>query len=153
LWTVPRRITKSTFCSRVTSATGLPVTAMMSASLPGSIGPMSLVSYQDARPWARSIKQRVESRQMPPWHIDRTIGIQEFKNDGGLSDEQIATIVNWVDGGTPLGDPKDMPPAITFPDPNRWQLADSLGTPDVPEVHMAIHDESFRYAMVATVSS
>src|SRR4026209_1958992 len=48
---------------------------------PGSIGPMSLVAYQDARPWARSIKQRVESRQMPPWHIDRSVGIQKFKND------------------------------------------------------------------------
>ena len=54
---------------------------------------MSLVTYQDARPWARSIKQRVESRQMPPWHIDRSVGVQNFKNDMSLTDEQVATIV------------------------------------------------------------
>src|SRR5688500_16371794 len=45
---------------------------------PGSIGPMSLVTYQDARPWARSIKNRVAARQMPPWHIDRSVGVQKF---------------------------------------------------------------------------
>ena len=60
---------------------------------PGSIAPMSLRTFQEARPWARSIKARVEARQMPPWHIDKTVGIQEFKNDRSLSDEQIATIV------------------------------------------------------------
>src|SRR3954452_15080544 len=65
---------------------------------PGSIGPMSLVTYQDARPWARSIKQRVESRQMPLWHIDRSVGVQKFKNDMSLTDDQVATIVEWVDG-------------------------------------------------------
>ena len=59
---------------------------------PGSIGPMSLVNYQDARPWARSIKNRVESRQMPPWHVDRSVGVQHFKNDMSLSDEQVATV-------------------------------------------------------------
>jgi len=53
---------------------------------PGSIGPMSLVTYQDSRPWARSIKSRVQSRQMPPWHIDRSVGVQKFKNDMSLSD-------------------------------------------------------------------
>ncbi len=52
---------------------------------PGSIGPMSLVTYQDARPWARSIKQRVETRQMPPWHIDRSVGVTKFKNDMSLT--------------------------------------------------------------------
>ena len=74
---------------------------------PGSIGPMSLVTYQDARPWARSIKQRVESRQMPPWHIDRSVGVQKFKNDMSLTDEQVATIVAWVDGGALEGNPAD----------------------------------------------
>jgi hypothetical protein len=49
---------------------------------------MSLVTFQDARPWARSIKSRVESRQMPPWHIDRSVGVQKFKNDMSLTDEQ-----------------------------------------------------------------
>ena len=74
---------------------------------PGSIGPMSLVKYSDARPWARSIKQRVESRQMPPWHIDRSIGVKKFKNDMSLSDEQVATIVAWVDGGALEGNAAD----------------------------------------------
>jgi hypothetical protein len=46
---------------------------------PGSIAPMSLLTYQDARPWARSIKQKVVAREMPPWHIDRNIGITKFK--------------------------------------------------------------------------
>src|SRR5579871_2841483 len=57
---------------------------------PGSIGPMSLLTYQDARPWARSIKQQVVQRNMPPWYIDRTVGIQQFKNDISLTDAEIA---------------------------------------------------------------
>src|SRR6266576_1215517 len=77
---------------------------------PGSIAPMSLITYQDVRPWARSIKERVAARQMPPWHIDKTVGVQKFKNDMSLSDEQIATIVAWIDGGALQGDPKDLPP-------------------------------------------
>ena len=78
---------------------------------PNSIAPMSLVTFQDARPWARSIKDRVSTRQMPPWHIDKSVGVQQFKNDMSLSDEQIDTIVRWVDGGSLQGDPKDLPPA------------------------------------------
>src|SRR5205085_10663930 len=68
---------------------------------PDSIAPMSLVTYEEARPWARSIKTRVSDRQMPPWNIDKGIGIQEFKNDRSLSDEQIATIARWIDNGAP----------------------------------------------------
>ena len=60
---------------------------------PNSIAPMSLITYQEARPWARSIKERVATRQMPPWHIDKTVGVQHFKNDISLSDDQIDTIV------------------------------------------------------------
>src|SRR5437879_380457 len=78
---------------------------------PNSIAPMSLISYQDARPWARSIRERVATRQMPPWHIDRSVGVQKFKNDLSLTDDQVETIVRWVDGGSPEGDPKDLPPA------------------------------------------
>ena len=80
-----------------------------------SMAPMSLVTYQDSRPWARSIKERVVQRQMPPWHLDKTVGIQKFQNDRSLSDEQIATIVKWVDSGAPQGDPQDMPPPKTWP--------------------------------------
>ena len=60
---------------------------------------MSLITFQDARPWARSIKERVSTHQMPPWHIDRSVGVQKFKNDMSLSDEQVDTIVKWVDQG------------------------------------------------------
>src|SRR5205814_3933280 len=70
---------------------------------PGSIAPMSLITYEDTRPWARSIKERVASRQMPPWHIDKSVGIQKFKNDMSLSDDQIDTLVRWVDARAPLG--------------------------------------------------
>jgi hypothetical protein len=52
---------------------------------PGSIAPMPLITYQDARPWARSIRDRISRRQMPPWHIDRSVGVQKFKNDMSLA--------------------------------------------------------------------
>src|SRR5882724_4510968 len=74
---------------------------------PNSIAPMSLVTYEEARPWARSIKTRVTSRQMPPWHIDRTVGIQHFENDRSLTDDELDTIVRWVDAGAPQGNPND----------------------------------------------
>src|SRR5881394_2696652 len=77
---------------------------------PGSIAPMSLITYEDARPWARSIKQRVEARQMPPWHVDRTVGIRQFKDDPSLSDQEIATLSAWAAAGAPRGNPADMPP-------------------------------------------
>jgi len=98
---------------------------------PGSIAPMSLITYEDARKYARRIKTKVAARLMPPWHIDKTVGIQSFKNDRGLTDEQIATLVKWVDDGTPLGSAADMPPAPKFADPNRWHYADQFGPPDL----------------------
>ena len=98
---------------------------------PNSVAPMSLLTYQDAIKEAKSIKAKVESRVMPPWHIDTSIGIQEFKNNRGLSDEEIATIVRWVDAGTPFGDRGDLPPRVEFPDPNRWQFAEEFGEPDL----------------------
>src|SRR2546427_11634229 len=81
---------------------------------PDSMAPMSLVTFEDVRPWARAIRSRVAAREMPPWHIDKTVGIQQFKNDRSLSDDQIDTIFRWVDGGAPMGDPKDMPPPRTW---------------------------------------
>jgi mono/diheme cytochrome c family protein len=99
---------------------------------PNSIAPMSLMTYQEARPWARSIRERVSSRQMPPWHIDKSVGIQNFKNDMSLSDEQIDTIVRWVEGGAPQGDPKDLPPAKPPVTTNEWQgVMNGYGPPDV----------------------
>ena len=98
---------------------------------PNSVAPMSLLTYHDARPWARRIKQQVATRVMPPWHIDKTVGIKEFKNDRSLTDEQIHTIVQWVDDGAPEGDPADLPPPVEWPDPARWQLSEQFGEPDL----------------------
>lgn len=94
---------------------------------PGQGAPMSLRTYEEARPWARSIKQRVASEEMPPWHLDKTVGIQKFMNDRSLSDDQIATIVKWVDEGAPLGDKKDLPAAKVWPDDSGWMLAKIYG--------------------------
>lgn len=94
---------------------------------PGAMAPMSLMTYEDARPWARAIKTRVSSREMPPWHIDRTIGIQKFKDDPSLSDAEIATVVAWVDAGAPRGHPADMPPLRKFTEEDQWQI----GKPDL----------------------
>jgi hypothetical protein len=94
---------------------------------PDSIGPMSLLTYQEARPWARAIKQQVAQRNMPPWYIDRTVGIQDFKNDISLSDAEIAKLVKWADEGAPLGNPADMPAAKQFDDNSKWHI----GKPDI----------------------
>src|SRR6266550_3445582 len=94
---------------------------------PGSIAPMSLLTYEDARPWARSIKQRVEARQMPPWHVDRTVGIRQFKDDPSLTDREIETLSAWAAAGAPRGNPADMPPPRQFDDADRWHI----GKPDL----------------------
>jgi len=94
---------------------------------PGSIGPMSLLSYEEARPWARSIKVQVSTREMPPWHIDRTVGIQKFADDVSLTDKEVDTVVRWVDAGAPRGNPADMPPPIQWAPDDRW----GIGKPDV----------------------
>ena len=94
---------------------------------PGSIAPMSLLTYEDARPWARSIKNQVILRQMPPWFIDKSVGVQHFSNDRSLADRDIATIVAWVDAGAPQGNPADMPSPRQFANSETWQI----GQPDV----------------------
>src|SRR5213083_2017511 len=88
---------------------------------PNSIAPMSLITFQEARPWARSIRERVSTRQMPPWHIDKSVGVQHFKNDMSLSDEQVDTIVRWVDEGAVQGDPRDLPPPKPLVTDNEWK--------------------------------
>jgi len=94
---------------------------------PGTVAPMSLTTYQEVRPWARSIRSRVANREMPPWHIDKTVGIRHFKNDLSLSDEEIDTVVKWADAGAPQGNPADMPPAQTFRPEDQWHI----GKPDI----------------------
>jgi len=97
----------------------------------GGMAPMSLVSYQEVRPWAKSVKSRVLARTMPPWFLDKTVGIQHFSNDASLSEMQIATIVKWVDAGSPQGDLKDLPPPKTYTDEDTWKLAKQFGPPDL----------------------
>jgi mono/diheme cytochrome c family protein len=80
---------------------------------PGEVAPMSLLSYEDARPWAKAIKAKVVSREMPPWGADPAQSLK-MRNDTSLTQEQIDTIVAWVDAGAPKGDVQDMPPAPTF---------------------------------------
>ncbi len=98
---------------------------------PNSVAPMSLLTYEDARPWARSIKQQVTKRTMPPWTLDKSVGIQTFKYDRSLSDKEIATLAAWTDAGAPLGNPADMPPPKQFPDASKWTLLSMLGEPDL----------------------
>jgi hypothetical protein len=93
----------------------------------GTSAPMSLVTYNEARPWAKSIKEKVVVRDMPPWHLDKTVGIRKYKNDRSLSDTEIATIVKWVDSGAPQGDAADMPAPLTFAPENSWYI----GKPDL----------------------
>ena len=95
----------------------------------GQMAPMALVTYEDVRPWARAIRTKVAERSMPPWHIDRTIGIQAFENDISLSDAEIDVIVRWVDAGAPRGDDADLPPPVEWPAGDVWRLEDRYGRP------------------------
>ena len=90
---------------------------------PTGIAPMSLLSYRDARPWSRSIRDRVERRLMPPWHLDTTVGIQDFKNDISLTRDEIDTVVRWADAGAPEGNPADLPArsSSTGPTLGKWK--------------------------------
>jgi mono/diheme cytochrome c family protein len=90
---------------------------------PGEAAPMSLLSYKEARPWARSIREKVLSREMPPWHADPNVG--QFSNDPRLTQAEIDTITAWVDGGAKEGEPRDLPPAPKFVE--GW----SIGQPDL----------------------
>ncbi len=110
---------------------------------PDSVAPMSLITYEDARPWARSMKYRTElgSDQdvMPPWYIEKDVGIQRFKGDLSLTAEEIAQIAWWADNGAPRGNPADMPPPVHFAGPNEWQI----GEPDLiissPNIEVPAH--------------
>ena len=73
----------------------------------------SLMTYDDARPWAKAIGEEVLQRRMPPWGAVKGFG--DFRNDKGLTEEQLELIVDWEEGGAPEGDPKDIPPNIKFP--------------------------------------
>lgn len=95
------------------------------------VAPMSLQRYEDARRYARRIARRTEIRDrmgaMPPWYAEKDIGIQHYKNDPSLTDDEVAMIAQWVEDGAPQGDPEDAPPALEFDNSGAW----TLGEPDV----------------------
>ena len=99
----------------------------------GSIAPMSLLTYEETRPWARAIREKVETRTMPPWYIDKNIGVQGFKYDRSLSDAEIATLANWVDAGAPRGNPADMPPPVEFAERDKWHIGEPDWVVPIPE--------------------
>src|SRR5215831_6698786 len=98
---------------------------------PDGVAPMPLTTYDEVRPWARSIKARTGLRwsrgAMPPWFVEKNIGIQKFKNDPSLSDEEVSLIAKWADSGAPQGNPADMPPARHFDTTDKW----TIGEPDL----------------------
>jgi mono/diheme cytochrome c family protein len=98
---------------------------------PEGIGPFSLIDYQSARRYSRRIAELVGAREMPPWHIDKDIGIQDFKNDVSLSDAQIATVVEWVEDGAVQGDPSRAPTPPEVHSGAEWRLAEQFGPPDL----------------------
>jgi len=94
---------------------------------PGGMAPMSLRTFEDVRPWARAIRARVAAREMPPWFLNKEVGIREYKDDYSLSDQQIDTILKWVDGGLLQGNAADLPKPRTFPNEASW----AIGAPDL----------------------
>ena len=98
---------------------------------PASVAPMSLLTYENARPWARAMKARTALRHkrgaMPPWFIEKDIGIQHFKDDISLSEEEIEKIAMWADSGAPLGNRADLPPPLDFGNEDEW----TIGEPDL----------------------
>jgi hypothetical protein len=99
---------------------------------PGEVAPMPLRTYDEARPYARAIRDKVASRQMPPWFADRAVG--SFSNDPSLTDKEIATIAAWADNGAPQGNPADAPKPPSFTD--GWQLGEPDYILELPEVHI-----------------
>jgi mono/diheme cytochrome c family protein len=98
---------------------------------PDGVAPMPLVTYEDVRPWARSIKIRTgrgpHAGVMPPWFVEKDLGIQHFKNDPSLSTEEITKIATWADSGAALGNPRDMPAPLNFEETDKW----TIGEPDL----------------------
>lgn len=95
----------------------------MGCHRPGEIAPMSLMTFKEARPWAKAIREKVINREMPPWHADPKYG--DWENDRRLTQKDLDTITAWVVGGAPEGNPKDLPPMPKFA--TGWQI----GEPDI----------------------
>ena len=114
---------------------------------PGEAAPFSTLTYKEVRPWAKSIKEKVLDKTMPPWHADPNHGT--FRNDRSLSKAEIETIVAWVDGGAKEGDPKDLPPAPKFYE--GWTIGKPDQTFSIPEqTFVEAGVEKYRYVQVDT---
>jgi len=96
----------------------------------GGIGPMQFETYDQVRPWAPLIQMKVANREMPPYAYDQHIGVQNLKGDWRLEQDEIDTIVSWVNNGSPLGDTDIVPRQPEFPDPDEWNFAAEFGQPD-----------------------
>ena len=107
---------------------------------PGSFAPMSLLTYENARLYAPLMKLKVQTRQMPPWHLDQTVGIQDYRNDVSLTDEEIETIVRWADGGAVKGDDADMPESPMLAEGGAWSLEEMFGRPPDVVVSSSAYD-------------
>ncbi len=97
---------------------------------PVGVAPMPLVTYDDARRFSRRIKERTAIRDragaMPPWYVEKNIGIQHYKQDTSLNDEEVAMIAAWADNGTPEGDPADLPAVRIFEEGGQWTIRPDL---------------------------
>ncbi len=132
------KVTEVTYSADVA---GILQSKCQSCHRPKAAAPFSLLTYDDARRWSASIKEVVDERRMPPWHADPRYG--HFENDRRVSPKERAQLIAWVDTGTPLGDPTEMPKAKVFPE--GW----AVGTPDVvyemPEEYVVPADGVVRY--------
>jgi hypothetical protein len=113
----------------------------VSCHRPGEIAPMSLLTYKDARPWAKSIRDEVADRAMPPWHADPQHG--KFRNDRSLSAADRETLVKWANGGAPEGDSNDLPPLPRFVE--GWQLGEPDRTLQLPVEYQVPADGFVEY--------
>ena len=106
----------------------------------GGIGPMQLTNYDQVRPWAPLIQMKVADGSMPPYAYDHGIGIQDLEGDWRLDQDEIDTIVAWVNQGSPIGDPDVLVPVAQLSDPDEWNFAGELGQPNliIPSISMDI---------------
>lgn len=115
---------------------------------PGEAVPMSLLTFEDARPWAKAIRRMVSSRQMPPWHADPAIG--QWRNDRRLNQDEIDTLVTWAKTGARRGDPKDLPPPLQFS--QGWKIGepDVVFTMPTEQVLPPELEDEYRYVVIPT---
>jgi hypothetical protein len=114
---------------------------------PGEVAPMSFLTYEDVRPWAKAMKNAVLTNKMPPWFADNRYG--HFSNDRQLTDAEVKALSEWADNGAPEGDAKDRPKAIAFRE--GWNITPDIVVEMPNEVHLpATGDVDYQYILVKT---